>query len=102
MSDFFLYIELFLYVAGMFFVMVGSIGLVRFDDLYFRLHASGVADNAGFSLILLGLIVRSGFTTPTIMLALLILLNLVTNPIVTHSIAKSAFSMRYRPRQKEE
>jgi len=94
-------IELFLYGAGVFFVVVGSIGVVRFKDLYFRLHAGGVADNAGFTLILLGLIVRSGFTTLTIMLALLILLNLITNSIVTHSIAKSAFSMRYRPRKKE-
>lgn len=95
-------VEYLLYGVGIFFIVVGSIGLVRFEDLYFRLHAGGVADNAGFSLILLGLIIRSGFTLPTIMIALLLLLNLVTNPIVTHSIAKSAFAMRYRPRKKEK
>jgi len=46
-------------------------------------------------LILIGLIVRSGFSSDDLKLWLLLFLLLLTNPIITHSIAKSAFVMRH-------
>jgi len=77
------------------FVLIGTIGILRFSDLYSRLQASGVSDNAGMGLILIGLIVRGGLTPIGLGLGLLLLLVLVTNPIVTHGIAKSAFVTRH-------
>lgn len=77
------------------FVLIGTIGILRFSDLYSRLQASGVSDNAGVGLILIGLIVRDGLTPIDLGLGLLLLLILVTNPIVTHAIAKSAFVNRH-------
>lgn len=81
---------------GVFFVFVGSLGMLRFRDVYSRLQASGVSDNAGLGLILIGLILHSGWNRHDITLLLLLLLMLITNPIVTHSIARSAFVQRHR------
>ncbi|MEA3356132.1 MAG: monovalent cation/H(+) antiporter subunit G [Candidatus Bipolaricaulota bacterium] len=80
---------------GLLFVAIGTVGIIRFRDIYSRLQASGVSDNAGLSLILLGLIARGGIEQRDLILAFLLLLLLVTNPLVTHSIAKSAFTQRH-------
>ena len=80
---------------GLLFVVIGTIGILRFRDVYSRLQASGVSDNAGLSLILIGLIVRNGFSGDDLKLALLLFLLLLTNPVITHSIAKSAFVRRH-------
>ena len=82
--------------VGVGFVLVGSLGMLRFRDVYSRLQASGVSDNAGLGLILIGLILHSGWDRHDITLLLLLLLMLVTNPIVTHSVARSAFVQRHR------
>ena len=80
---------------GLLFVVIGTIGILRFRDVYSRLQASGVSDNAGLGLILIGLIIRNGLSADDLKLGLLLLLLLLTNPIITHSIAKSAFVMRH-------
>ncbi len=80
---------------GVGFVLIGTIGILRFRDLYSRLQASGVSDNAGVGLILVGLIVRGGLEPIDLTLGLLLLLLIITNPVVTHAIAKSAFVNRH-------
>lgn len=76
-------------------VFVGSLGMLRFSDVYSRLQASGVSDNAGLGLILLGLVLHSGWNWHDLTLLFLLALVLITNPIVTHSIARSAFVQRH-------
>jgi len=80
---------------GIAFVGIGTLGMLRFGDIYSRLQASGVSDNVGLGLVLLGLIVHDGWNRHDLALLLLLLLLLITNPIVTHSIAKSAFTQRH-------
>ncbi len=82
--------------VGVVFVLIGSLGILRFSDIYSRLQASGVSDNAGLGLILIGLIVRSGWNRHDLTLLLLLLILLITNPIVTHSISRSAFVQQHR------
>jgi len=77
---------------GAAFVLIGTLGILRFDDLYSRLQASGVSDNVGAALILIALIVRNGWSWHDATLLFLLFLLLLTNPIATHSIAKSAFT----------
>jgi len=86
---------------GVGFVFVGSLGMLRFRDVYSRLQASGVSDNAGLGLILIGLILHSGWDRHDITLLLLFFLMLVTNPIVTHSVARSAFVQEHRERDEQ-
>jgi len=42
-------------VGGIFFIVVGSIGLLRLPDVYTRLHAAGMTDTMGAGLVLIGL-----------------------------------------------
>ncbi len=80
---------------GVGFVLIGSLGMLRFRDIYSRLQASGVSDNAGLGLLLIGLVLHSGWQRHDVTLVLLLLLMLITNPIVTHSVARSAFVQRH-------
>jgi multicomponent Na+:H+ antiporter subunit G len=48
-----------LLVAGGIFFLAGTLGLLRFPDVYTRLHALTKADNLGLGLIVLGLAVQS-------------------------------------------
>jgi multicomponent Na+:H+ antiporter subunit G len=73
-------------------VVIGTVGMLRFRDVFSRLQASGVADNAGLGLILIGLIAHRGWSSLDWSLLALTALLLITNPIATHSIAKSAFA----------
>ncbi len=43
-------------VAGGFFFLAGTAGLLRFPDAYTRLHALTKADNLGLGLVVLGLL----------------------------------------------
>jgi len=76
-------------------VVIGTVGILRFNDVYGRLQASGVSDNVGVVLVLIGLMIHGGWTSSDWTLLFLTLLLVVTNPIATHSIAKSAFVQRH-------
>jgi len=80
----------FIYLGGVL-ILIGTVGILRFNDVYSRLQASGVSDNVGLTLLLVGLILRGGWEGGDWALLLLIALLLATNPVATHSIAKSAF-----------
>jgi multicomponent Na+:H+ antiporter subunit G len=90
-----------LIAIGVAFVFIGTLGIVRFHDIYSRLQASGVSDNAGLGLILVGLILRSGWNRYDAILLLLLVVLLITNPIVTHSVARSAFVQGHREEEDE-
>ncbi|HEY7775547.1 MAG TPA: monovalent cation/H(+) antiporter subunit G [Kineobactrum sp.] len=46
-------------LAGVFFFLAGTIGLLRFPDAYCRLHAVTKADTLGLGLLVAGLALRS-------------------------------------------
>jgi multicomponent Na+:H+ antiporter subunit G len=48
-----------LLLAGAFFFLAGTLGLLRFPDVYTRLHALTKADNVGLGLVVLGLALQS-------------------------------------------
>ncbi len=47
-------------LGGMFFFVAGTLGLLRFPDVYSRLHAVTKADTLGLGLLVVGLSLRSG------------------------------------------
>ena len=48
-----------LLVVGAFFFLAGTVGLLRFPDIYTRLHALAKADNLGLGCVLLGLALQA-------------------------------------------
>jgi multicomponent Na+:H+ antiporter subunit G len=58
-------------LAGCFFFLTGTLGLLRFPDTLTRLHALTKADNLGLGLVVLGLSFQAG--SPAAILKLLLL-----------------------------
>ncbi len=74
---------------GLFFSLVGMIGLVRFPDVYCRIHASGKVATLG----LVGLLAASGLLMPETALkaVALALFVVITSPVASHAIASAAY-----------
>jgi len=78
-----------LILAGSFFILVAAIGLVRFPDLFSRLHAGTKAPSFGILLIVLGVCLY--FNTPVIYLKGFFILVFIylTAPLAAHAISRS-------------
>lgn len=78
-----------LLLAGSFFILIATIGLVRLKDLYSRLHASTKAPSFGIFLILIGVSVY--FNTPMVYIKSLFVVVFIylTAPLAAHAIIKS-------------
>jgi len=84
-------------IAGLFFVVVGTIGLIRFPDFYSRMHATGKCDTLGEGLMIVGLMVYQGFDLISIKLLFLVIFIFVANPVATHAIARRAYKVGLEP-----
>jgi multicomponent Na+:H+ antiporter subunit G len=78
-----------LLLLGSLFVLIASIGLGRFNDLYSRMHATTKATSFGVLLILLGVSLFFGTLGVVIKSFLVIVFIYLTAPLAAHSIAKS-------------
>jgi multicomponent Na+:H+ antiporter subunit G len=58
-------------LAGAFFFVAGTVGLLRFPDTLSRVHALTKADNLGLGLIVLGLLPLAGSVTEALKLLLI-------------------------------
>ncbi len=76
--------------AGVFFLLMGSIGLLRFPDFYTRMHAAGKSDTLGSLLVLTGLACYEGIDLTAVKILLIALFIFVTGPTATHAIARAA------------
>lgn len=74
---------------GLFFSVVGILGLVRMPDLYTRLHATGKVSTVG----LFGLLIGTAFLLPGAELKVIALavFAILTLPVSSHAIAKAAY-----------
>ena len=77
--------------GGLFFLVVGVVGLIRLPDIYNRLHALGKCDTMGAGLIVLGMILIVPGMTNIIKLLLMEVFIMVINPVVTHLVTKTAY-----------
>lgn len=79
-----------LLILGAVFFLAGTLGLLRFPDIYTRLHALIKADNIGLGLIVAGLSMQAGSWAVTGKLLLIWLLVMFAGASVSHLIAKTA------------
>ena len=84
-------------LGGLFFMIVGTIGVVRMPDIYTRLHAAGMTDTMGAGLLLLGMCFQAGLTLVLVRLILIYAFLLFTSPISTHALASAALSGGLEP-----
>ncbi len=79
-----------LILAGLFFFLSGSIGLIRLPDLFSRLHALAKADNLGLAFMAIGVMLIDGNLINGIKILLIWLLIMASSAVSTHLIARDA------------
>lgn len=79
------------------FCVIGAFGMLRMPDFFTRMHAASVIDTLGAGLIIVGLMLQSGFTLATAKLLILGLLIFFTSPTASHSLANAAMDRGAEP-----
>lgn len=77
-------------VAGAFFYVVGTLGVLRFPDVFTRVHALTKADNIGLGLLVVGLLPSAGSLSEAIKLLLIWLVVLAGSATSGQLVARRA------------
>lgn len=86
-------------VGGLFFMLVGTVGILRMPDVYTRLHAAGMTDTMGAGLLILGMCLQTAsgimdgdgqYWFVLFRLVFVYAFLLFTSPIATHAVARAA------------
>lgn len=85
-------------VIGMLFTLLGAVGVLRFPDVYTRIHATSLTDTGGASLVLLGLALVSGLNAETLKLGLVWVFIMLTTPAAANALANAAYGSGHKPR----
>lgn len=86
-----------LIIAGGIFFLAGTIGMLRFPDVYSRLHALTKGDNAGLGLTTVGLALQAESIAVIGQLILIWLLVLLAGATASHLIARSSLKRGIEP-----
>lgn len=86
-----------LLLAGAGFYFAGTVGLLRFPDVYARLHALTKADNLGLGLLLLGLALQADSLAAALKILFIWPLALAASAAVSFAIARRAHEMGIAP-----
>lgn len=86
-----------LLLLGTFLIVLTGIGLVRFPDVFCRMHAAGKAGTLGVSLVVLGVTVHFAGTENDVWARglLAVAFQLLTSPAATHLLARAAYVCDY-------
>jgi multicomponent Na+:H+ antiporter subunit G len=87
---------LLLALAAVFF-LAGTVGLLRFPDIYSRLHALTKADNVGLGLTVLALMLQAESLVTAAKLALIWVMVLAASTTVCFLIGNEAHRRGHRP-----
>ncbi len=88
--------------VGVLFIIVGLIGIFRFHNIYSRLLSAADVDTVGLVTILLGVVFIEGASWFSLKVLIIIGLILILNPIVSASIASSAYFSGYKLKKEDE
>ncbi len=92
-------IIIFFLLSGVFFMISGSIGIIRFPDVFTRLHAATKASTLGVAGILIGssiyLYIEDGIISGKLILAIIFVL--LTSPVSGHMISRAAHRNGIKP-----
>jgi multicomponent Na+:H+ antiporter subunit G len=86
-----------LLLSGLGFFFVGTLGLLRFPDVYTRLHALTKADNLGLGLIVFGLLPAAGSLAGGLKLLMVWILALLASATAGYLVARAARHRGLRP-----
>jgi multicomponent Na+:H+ antiporter subunit G len=91
-----------LLVAGGFFFFAGTVALLRFPDVFTRLHALTKADNLGLGFVVLALLLHTDGWAVRLKLLFIWLLVLAATATVSHIVARAALARGITPWQRPQ
>ena len=91
------YVAAVLLVIGSLLSAVAALGILRFPDVYTRLHAASKAGPLGAGLILLGVAFASGDWAIAIRCVLGFFFLILTSPVSAHLLARAALKSGTNP-----
>jgi len=86
-----------LLLSGVGFFLVGTLGILRFPDVYTRIHALTKADNLGLGLIVFGLLLGADSVPVALKLLLVWGLALIASATAGYLVARAARRRGVRP-----
>lgn len=78
-------------VLGIFFYFSGAVGIIRFPDVYNRIHAATKTSTVGIISILLAGIIAFGFDPISIKAVAISVFLMLTYPVAGHLLARAAY-----------
>jgi multicomponent Na+:H+ antiporter subunit G len=84
-------------LLGTFLTVVACVGLLRFPDVYCRMHAAGKAGTLGVSLLIVATMIDFAPLEPWVSMrgALAIFFQFLTTPAATHILARASYVSDY-------
>lgn len=80
-----------LLLAGIALILLGAVGLNRFDDVFARMHAATKATTLGMVLVLTGSALQMTRLGDAFKMMLVIVPQLITAPVGAHMIGRAAY-----------
>ncbi len=84
--------------GGSAFLLIGGIGVLRFQTLYARMHAASLTDSIGTLLVLLGILLQAGWTLAGAKIAAILIFMMLTGPTASYALANAAYLSAARPK----
>ena len=91
-------ISILLILGGIFFLIVGAIGMLRLPEVFTRSHAVSLTDTLGAFLTLVGLALYQGFTINMVKILVVLALLFLLNPVIAHATLRAAYRVGVRPK----
>ena len=88
-------------VAGLFFLIVAAIGVIRLPDVFSRSHAISLTDSLGAFLMLIGIALHEGLGTNMLKILVVLSLLYIINPVITHATVRAALRAGIKPWKKK-
>lgn len=85
------YLTIFFLVSGAFFMFIAALGVVRFPDLYTRMHAASKSISLGIGCLLMGAILYFGGLLVILKAIAVMLFIFLTMPIASQMISRAAY-----------
>lgn len=91
-----------LILAGLFFLVVGSVGMLRLPDVFSRSHALSLTDSLGAFLVLAGLAVYQGLSMNLLRILVVLSIIYMLNPVIAHATIRAALRSGVEPWRRED
>lgn len=88
-------------LAGLFFLIVAGIGVIRLPDVFSRSHAVSLTDSLGAFLMLIGIGLHEGLDKNTLKILVVLALLYILNPVISHATIRAALRSGLKPWKKE-